>query len=315
MKKALKTKLISAIVSLSFAGIIAILAVIFFTDYSLGWYSENRIVSSKGFKIATEENSSVTTLSTYAFRYDGMYGAVCLQIQDNTEIAMSEYDVIFTDKNVNTPLFFRVVAQGIPNSSGGSITVTIPCTTPNYSTTSNVIDFGDGLEAQNVLSNLITCKLGCGIVLNNTRTVDNYIPVGTSESRVENNVTIFTGVRDLMNKNNMVQNNVKSGKFINEEVFDEEGMITGATKTTTTISLTINYEDYVDYLCSVTVDEETNEITSYDYEAEEKNCLVFYIEFDYDDNLIDLYRQHTEESGLAEFRNDIGVISIKDNRG
>ena len=63
------------------------------------------------------------------------------------------------------------------------------------------------------------------------------------------------------------------------------------------------------------IDEETKEITEYDYNAEVKDCLVFYIEFDYDDNLINLFRQHTEESGLAEFRNDIGVISIQDNRG
>ncbi len=313
--KPLKSKLISAIVSLSFAGIIAVLAVIFFTDYSLGWYSENRKLSAKGFQISIEENSSVTTLSTYAFRYDGLYGAVCLQIGDNTEIAMSEYDVIFTDKNINTPLFFRVVAQGIPNSAGGSITVTIPCTTPNYSTTSNVIQNDDGLSAQNVLSNLITCKLGCGLVLDGTRTVDNYIPQSTSQARVESNVTIFTGVRDLMNKNNMAANNVKSGKFINNEEFDENDTIVSAKKTTTQISLTIEYEDYQDYLCSVVTDPTTNEITSYDYESDNKDCLVFYIEFDYDDNLINLYRQHTEESGLAEFRNDIGVISIKDNRG
>ena len=315
MKKALKSKFISAIASLSFAGIIAILAVIFFTDYSLGWYSENRRPVANGFQIVIEENSSVTTLSTYAFRYDGMFGAVCLHIQDNTEIQMSEYDVIFTDKNVNTPLFFRVVARGIPNAAGGSITVTIPCTTPNYSTTSTISSSGDGLYAQNVLSNLITCKLGCGIVLNGTRTVDNYIPVGTSETRVEENVTIFTGVRDLMNKNNMAANNVKSGKFINNETFDEDGSIVSAEKTTTTISLTINYEDYQDYLCGVIVDEETGNITKYDYDAEEKDCLVFYIEFDYDDNLINLYEQHTNDSGLVEFRNDIGIISIKDNRG
>ena len=88
----------------------------------------------------------------------------------------SEYDVIFTDKNVNTPLFFRVVAQGIPNTEGGYISVTIPCTTPNYSQSSNTITAGDGLNAQGVLSNVITCKLGCGLIENEQRVTDAYFP-------------------------------------------------------------------------------------------------------------------------------------------
>ena len=311
--KLTRKKLISAIISLSFAGLIAILATIFFTDYSLGWYSENSKIKANGFKIETEENSAVTTLSTYAFRYDGMYGAICIQIEDNTEIAMSEYDVIFTDKNVNTPLFFRVVARGVP-TSGGSITVTIPCTTPTYSLNSAVSTLNDGKGALDVLSNLVTCKLGFGLMLNDEKVVDNFIPVQTTSSRIESNISIFTGVRDLMAKNKMAQNKVESGKFINNEEFDEDDNIISAEKTTTTISLTISYDDYEEYLCGVTIDEETKEITEYDYNAETKDCLVFYIEFDYDDNLINLFRQHTEESGLVEFRNDIGVISIKDNR-
>ena len=106
-----KKKLTSAIVSLSFAFLITVLSILFFTDYTLGWFSENKKVASNGFVIQTEKNSQVTTISTYAFRYDGMYGAICIPIEDNTEIAMSEYDVIFTDKNVNTPLFFRVVQE------------------------------------------------------------------------------------------------------------------------------------------------------------------------------------------------------------
>ena len=311
--KLTRKKLISAIISLSFAGLIAILATIFFTDYSLGWYSENSKIKANGFKIETEENSAVTTLSTYAFRYDGMYGAICIQIEDNTEIAMSEYDVIFTDKNVNTPLFFRVVARGVP-TSGGSITVTIPCTTPTYSLNSAVSTLNDGKGALDVLSNLVTCKLGFGLMLNDEKVVDNFIPVQTTSSRIESNISIFTGVRDLMAKNKMAQNKVESGKFINNEEFDEDDNIISAEKTTTTISLTISYDDYEEYLCGVAIDEETKEITEYDYNAETKDCLVFYIEFDYDDNLINLFRQHTEESGLVEFRNDIGVISIKDNR-
>ncbi|MBR4236836.1 hypothetical protein IKQ02_00210 [bacterium] len=306
-----RKKLISAIVSLSFASLLAFLTIFFFTDYSLGWYSENRYVQSRGIGITVESQSAVTTLSCYAFRYDGMFGAVCLDVSNNPEIAMSEYDVIFTDKNVNTPLFFRVVAQGIPNTEGGYISVTIPCTTPNYSQSSNTITAGDGLNAQGVLSNVITCKLGCGLIENARRVTDSYFPVETSETRVEDNVSIFTGVRDLMKPANASANKVVSGKYINNIQKDNDGNITSASKTTTAITLTLNYEDYADYLCGVELDED-GIVTDYDYEAEEKDCLVFYIEIDYDDDLVNMFRSHTSEDTLAEFRNDIGTISIKE---
>ena len=309
--KLTRKKLISAIISLSFAGLLAFLATFFFTDYSLAWYSENRKVSSKGMGITVESQSNVTTLSCYAFRYDGMFGAICIDVSDNPEIAMSEYDVIFTDKNVNTPLFFRVVAQGIPNTAGGYISVTIPCTTPNYSQSSNTITAGDGLNAQGVLSNVITCKLGCGLIEERTRVTDSYFPTPTTETRVEDNVSIFTGVRDLMKPADATANKVVSGKYINEIQKDNDGNITSARKTTTSITLGLNYEDYADYLCGVELDE-NGIITAYDYEAEEKDCLVFYIEIDYDDDLVNMFRSHTNEDTLAEFRNDIGTISIKE---
>ena len=309
--KLTRKKLISSIISLSFAGLLAFLTIFFFTDYSLGWYSENRQVKSTGMGITIESQSAVTTLSCYAFRYDGMFGAICLDVSDNPEIAMSEYDVIFTDKNVNTPLFFRVVAQGIPNTEGGYISVTIPCTTPNYSQSSNVITAGDGLNALGVLSNVITCKLGCGLIENEQRVTDAYFPEATTETRVEHNVSIFTGVRDLMKPANATANKVQSGKYINNIEKDEDGNVLSAKKTTTLITLGLNYEDYADYLCGVELDE-NGKVVAYNYNAEEKDCLVFYIEIDYDDDLVHMFRSHTNEDTLAEFRNDIGTISIKE---
>ena len=309
--KLTRKKLISSIISLSFAGLLAFLTIFFFTDYSLGWYSENRQVKSTGMGITIESQSAVTTLSCYAFRYDGMFGAICLDVSDNPEIAMSEYDVIFTDKNVNTPLFFRVVAQGIPNTEGGYISVTIPCTTSNYSQSSNVITAGDGLNALGVLSNVITCKLGCGLIENEQRVTDAYFPEATTETRVEHNVSIFTGVRDLMKPANATANKVQSGKYINNIEKDEDGNVLSAKKTTTLITLGLNYEDYADYLCGVELDE-NGKVVAYNYNAEEKDCLVFYIEIDYDDDLVHMFRSHTNEDTLAEFRNDIGTISIKE---
>ena len=309
--KLTRKKLISSIISLSFAGLLAFLTIFFFTDYSLGWYSENRKLKYTVMGITIESQSAVTTLSCYAFRYDGMFGAICLDVSDNPEIAMSEYDVIFTDKNVNTPLFFRVVAQGIPNTEGGYISVTIPCTTPNYSQSSNVITAGDGLNALGVLSNVITCKLGCGLIENEQRVTDAYFPEATTETRVEHNVSIFTGVRDLMKPANATANKVQSGKYINNIEKDEDGNVLSAKKTTTLITLGLNYEDYADYLCGVELDE-NGKVVAYNYNAEEKDCLVFYIEIDYDDDLVHMFRSHTNEDTLAEFRNDIGTISIKE---
>ncbi len=313
--KTIKISIITSIISLAFSGLLFAFGFLYFAGFSRGWFSTNTTVDANGFALQVEEDSSITTISTYAFRYDGMYGAICVDVQNNSELTMSEYDVIFTDKNVNTPLFFRVVARGIPNSQNGSITVTIPCTTTLYSENSTIIEQGDSSIVQKVLSNIVTCKIGYGLVLNGSRTVDNYIPVATTTSRNENNVSIFTGVRDLMRKEVMDTYNVESAKFINNESFDEDDNILSAEKTTTSISLTIDYDDYKDYLCAVNVDSETGQIVSYDYDAAEKDCLVFYVEFDYDDNLVNIYRQHSNDSGFVEFVNDFGIITIKENRG
>ena len=104
---------------------------------------------------------------------------------------------------------------------------------------------------------------------------------------------------------------VSLAKYINEIQKDNDGNITSARKTTTSITLGLNYEDYADYLCGVELDE-NGKVVAYNYNAEEKDCLVFYIEIDYDDDLVHMFRSHTNEDTLAEFRNDIGTISIKE---
>ena len=313
--KSAKINVALSISSMIFIGLLLAFFFIYFFGFSRGWFSTSTTVNANGFSLEVEGDSMITTISTYAFRYDGMYGAICVDVQENSELTMSEYDIIFTDKNVNTPLFFRIVARGIPNTEGGSITVTIPCTNPNYSESSNEVAIDDGKIAQKILSNIVTCKVGCGLVIDGVRTVDNFVPVPTIDSRNEQNISIFTGVRDLMKKDVMAANNVESGKFINDEVFDGDGNVISATKTTTSISLTIDYDDYKDYLCAVTVDNETGKIVSYDYDAETEDCLVFYVELDYEDNLVNLYRSHSNDSGFVEFLNDFGTITIKENRG
>ncbi|MBP5343285.1 hypothetical protein J6Y73_05110 [bacterium] len=312
--KRCKSKLISAFVSLSLAFFITTLSVLFFTDYAIAWFSENKITKTNGIIIRTPDSSDVTTVSCHAFKYDGIYGAVCLDISHRTEVEMSEYDLIFTEKNINTPLFFRVAIIGVPDTTTGSLTITIPCSTPNYSISSNEIALDDGLYAQYYLSNLITCKIGCGLLSNDIRIVDDYIPVPTTSSTETSNLAIFNGVRDLMNAENIELYNVKTARYINDIVIDSNGIIQSAKKTTSVLSLTLNYDEYKDYLCNIVFDERDN-IIAYDYSSEAvKDSLVFYIEFDYDDDLVNLFRNHTLENTLAKFKNDFGVITIQETR-
>ena len=129
---------------------------------TLAWFSSNRSVEATGLSVTVKKGSSIKLLSCYAIRYDGNYGALATNVMNGgASIAMSEYDYIFRDRNVNTPMFLRM---GITNfDTSNDLTVTIPCT-GGYKTDNKVEPY---------LSNVVSAKFMCGIKSGNTVSVDN----------------------------------------------------------------------------------------------------------------------------------------------
>ena len=108
MKKKLLGRKNLNIIAATSLSIFSLLAV--FTG-AYAWFVSklNQSPESASFDIY-HDDSAITTLSCYAIKYDGVYGAMATKLVSGQEhsVNMSEYDYIFQDKNINTPLFFRI---------------------------------------------------------------------------------------------------------------------------------------------------------------------------------------------------------------
>ena len=128
---------------------------------TLAWFAANQTVSTTGMSVKVGKTSSINILSCYAVRYDGNYGAIAYDISGgNSNITMSEYDFVFKDRNVNTPLFIRMEISNF--NSEKDLIVTIPCT-GTYKTNDKVDPY---------LSNVIGAKFLYGLKVNSSLVKD-----------------------------------------------------------------------------------------------------------------------------------------------
>lgn len=128
---------------------------------TLAWFSANQEVEGTGMGVKVASFSSVDILSCYAVRYDGNYGAIAIDISHgNANITMSEYDSVFLDRNVNTPLFLRMEITNF--STSDDLSVTIPCS-GNYKTNNKIDPY---------LSNVVSARFMRGIKVNGSVVAD-----------------------------------------------------------------------------------------------------------------------------------------------
>lgn len=138
---------------------------------TIAWFAMNTDVGGNGMSVTVAKGSDLSILHCYAVRYDGDKGAVAIDISSgNEQITMSEYDTIFTDRNVNTPLFLRIELFDFDPSD--DITVTIPCTG----------SYKVGNKIQPNLSNVVSAKFLFGLKNGNTVSADNYTWTGSEVS-------------------------------------------------------------------------------------------------------------------------------------
>ncbi len=128
----------------------------------VAWFSTNLVAKASGLSVSVSVGSTIRLLSCYAIRYDGNYGAIAVNVLNGgASIAMSEYDSIFKDRNVNTPMFLRMEIAGYDTSN--DLQVTIPCT--------GAFKAGNVVEPN--LSNVVSAKLMCGLKTGNSVIADN----------------------------------------------------------------------------------------------------------------------------------------------
>ena len=128
---------------------------------TIAWFATNTSVSATGMSVKVATGSKIRIVSCYAVRYDGNYGAIAVDVSSGSaNITMSEYDSIFTDRNVNTPLFLRMeIAEFDPTKD---LKVTIPCT-GSFKTNNKVNPY---------LSNVVSAKFMTGLKTSSGIVVD-----------------------------------------------------------------------------------------------------------------------------------------------
>ena len=262
---------------------------------TVAWIALNRRLDSQNQAMTIQAVSDVTTISCYALRYDGTLGAICYKIGEGTDevldVEMTEFDRIFRDRSVNTPLIYIVELGNVPDEENFQISVKVPCmekyiragdSTLNsfvYPTDSSVYSI------QNFISNVISVKIACSGRITE--------PTPTTTTRVENNVNLFK-TQSLAFRS--VTEGSRVGSFSSRTI--SENTISYTKEDTVIVSL--SESEYEEYLYTVQGEEETG------------NHLVLYIQFDYDQDLMDAYigLLSDENSEDINFADDLGIIQI-----
>lgn len=137
---------------------------------AIAWFALNDNTNGNGLRVSVARGSDISILSCYAVRYDGNYGAIATDISSGAEsITMSEYDYIFTDRNVNTPLFLRMEIANFNKTD--DLLVTIPCR-GGYKNNSN--------QVEPFLSNVVSAKFLRGLKVDGNVVVDSYTWTGNN---------------------------------------------------------------------------------------------------------------------------------------
>ena len=247
------------------------------------WFTSHLNESAQGTDFGIyNDDSQITTLSCYAIKYDGVYGASATKLESGEDhhISMSEYDYILRDKNVNTPLFFRIEIIGF--NTHKDLKVSIPALGNYHADNQTYID--------NKLSNVICCKFSYGLLINGSVVPDTYELSGNTINGGDVK-TIYTGMRDRVS-------NVEGTPFVKT-----------ASQKDNEIHLTLAASSLY----------QSQNISHRQIDGETVDIIVIYLAFDYyvtsSTNLVEDYIESYNGTGLdyeTTFEPDIGAITMRD---
>ena len=252
---------------------------------AIAWFASKRNESANSDEFAIyHDTSMITTISCYAIKYDGVYGAMAKKLVSgaDNEYKMSEYDYILRDKNINTPLFLRVEITGFDTNK--DLQISIPCTGAYLTNGQNYIN--------PYLSNVVCSKFSYGLLINNNVVPDTYVLEDNEIVGGDVN-TIYMGMRD--------------------RVASMEGtpFVKSSSQKDNNVNLTLDHTTLY----------QSSNIVSRDVDGDGNNedIVIIYLVFDYYEtnsiNLVEDYVNSYDGSGLdfsLNFDSDIGLITIRD---
>ena len=275
---------------------LALLACLVTTSVTYAWVSINKGVMASNMRMTIQPVSDVTTLSCYALRFDGSLGAICYKIgegQDEVlDVTMTEFDRIFRDRIVNTPLIYVLELGNVPNTAGSYISIKVPCTgkyiqPATGAATNSYVDNGNSSYVINeYISNVISVKIGCSGSITE--------PTATTTQRVENNVNIFkTQIANFRS--------ITSGDRMAEFVSVTRSNDTVTYSKVQNVQIRLTQSEYSGFLYNAP-----------DEGGGSSNHLMLYIQFDYDESLMDTYITRMTDDSKTDiaFVDDLGVIQM-----
>ena len=212
------------------------------------WFESVRVRDSQSNSFSIQGGSSIDILSCYAVRYDGTNEAIAFDVlHGNASIIMSEYDYIFTDRNVNTPLFLRMEIAGYDDTR--DLTVTVPCTGAYMNSEENTI--------YPYLSNVVCAKFLYGLKSGNTIAVDDnhWSAVSVTGSSVTASykgmlaqAADFTGEPYVLSqgKRNSITLTLDADEVFDDDFIVQRTNAKGETVDAVVVFLALDYYVYVD---------------------------------------------------------------------
>jgi len=144
MQDELSKKLVMSLLSLTITCVVAFLSIAFC------WFSFNKNVVGSNLKIDIAEQTGIEIKSYQVYKRDGAIDeAVKIADETTTDFSfhMTEYDSVFTDRNVNTPVVIRVELTGDGLLTTPTIKATVHAPSNTFLT--------DEKKLQNYASNIL----------------------------------------------------------------------------------------------------------------------------------------------------------------
>lgn len=128
-----------------------------FVGTTYAWVSINDVLNIGGTRIQLKGEPGVAVSDFYVYKRDGEGNTarIVSSTKNNVSIEMTEYDTIFTDRNVNTPIVIRAKILGVADGSTPHVTIT--CTNGTH-----LEKLGEEYVLARYLSNIVGIRCGYG---------------------------------------------------------------------------------------------------------------------------------------------------------
>ena len=251
----LKSKAIS-----SSAMVLLVAVSLVFAFISFAWFSNNKDVGSTGWAIKSGGENIIFSKTAKLLKRDTLHGA--MDVTDQAQLTLTEFDTVFEDRNVNTPMIIRTVISNLPVEEGEYLPFMMSISTLHPVSDGDwLVERGGRMVLADFLSNIVEVRCAAGTPELDAKTDDNDIYAGAVELLAgTSEQTFVTGLGGNYTKVNSLDFLIENYE---STVFMEDG------RPCVVVYLEVNYNnalvfDYVEQHNIITEQTHENDIISFD---------------------------------------------------